>query len=203
MPFAIVGGVATVVAVVAAILLLAVGGSAGNNVKNTAVTREQAIALLAANGTTTVSPAAPGLFAFVNAGGLTTIVPAGWRATAQAASGATRAEFADPKDQHSNLTIVAQASRAANPHAQAASALKAVKSKGDAVSSYGPTAFPGGREAWHVTYADALGVTHQTLFYAACGSKVAMVVDIAATSAKFIQTQKTLEAIAATAEPTC
>jgi hypothetical protein len=202
MPYAAVSGAAVLVAVLVAILLLAVGGSAGKNLKSNAVTREQALALLAANGTTTVSPAAPGLFAFVTTGKLSTIIPAGWRATSQAASGTTRAEFADPKHPGSTVTIVAQSAVRGSNHGRAAAAVSAVKRKGGTVSSYGSTGFAGGREAWQLTYADS-GLTHQTYFYTACGGKTAMVVDVAASSSFFQQTQATLAAVAASAEPSC
>lgn len=201
-PFAAVGGAAVLVVTLVAVLLLTLGGSAGKNIKSTSATRQQALQLLAANGTTTVSSAAPGLFALVSTGKLTAIVPAGWRATAQAASGTTRAEFADPKHAGSALTIVAQGAGGGNAHNQAGAALKAVKKTGDTVSSYGPITFPGGHEAWQVTYTDA-GLTHETYFYSACGGKVAMVVGVAASAAIFQQEQTTLGAVAASAEPTC
>jgi hypothetical protein len=201
-PFAAVGGAAVLVAALVAVLLLTLGGSAGKNIKNTSATRQQALQLLAASGTTTVSSAAPGLFALVRTGKLTAIVPAGWRATAQAASGTTRAEFADPKHAGSTLTIVAQGAGGGNAHKQAGAALRAVKSKGDTVSSYGPVTFPGGREAWQVTYTDA-GLTHETYFYPACGGKAAMVVGVATSAAIFQQEQTTLGAVAASAEPSC
>lgn len=201
-PFAAVGGAAVLVAALVAVLLLTLGGSAGNNIKSTSATRQQALQLLAASGTTTVSSAAPGLFALVSTGKLTAIVPAGWRATAQAASGTTRAEFADPKHAGSTLTIVAQGAGGGNGHNQAGSALKAVKKTGDTVSSYGPVTFPGGREAWQVTYTHA-GVTDETYFFSACSGKAAMVVAVAATAALFQQDQTTFGAVAASAEPTC
>lgn len=201
-PFAAVGGAAILVAGLVVVLLLALGGSAGKNVKSTAVTREQALALLAANGTTTVSSAAPGLFALVTTGKLSTIVPAGWRATAQAGSGTTRAEFADPKHPSSTLTIVAQSGRGGNDHNRAGAAERAVRRKGYTVSSYGPIAFPGGREAWHLTYTDPTS-THETYFVSACKGRAAMVVDIAASSNAFQREQPSLEAAAASAEPRC
>ncbi|HYM54280.1 MAG TPA: hypothetical protein VES97_02875 [Solirubrobacteraceae bacterium] len=198
------GGAAILVAGLVVVLLLALGGSAGKNVKSTAVTREQALALLAANGTTTVSSAAPGLFALVTTGKLSTIVPAGWRATAQAGSGTTRAEFADPKHPGSTLTIVAQSGGGGggNDHNRAGAAERAVRSKGYTVSSYGPITFPGGREAWHLTYTDPTS-THETYFYSACKGSAAMVVDIAASSSAFQRAQPLLEATAASAEPLC
>ncbi len=138
----------------------------------------------------------------MSTGKLTAIVPAGWRATAQTASGTTRAEFADPKHSGSTLTIVAQGAGGGNAHNQAGAALTAVKKTGDTVSSYGPVTFPGGREAWQVTYTDA-GLTHETYFYSACSGKAAMVVGVAASAAIFQQEQTTLGAVAASAEPTC
>jgi zinc-ribbon domain len=202
-PFAAVGGAAVLVAGLVVALLLALGGSAGKNVKSSAATREQALALLAANGTTTVSNAAPGLFALVTTGKLTTIVPAGWRATAQAAGATTRAEFADPKNPGSTMTIVAQSGGGGSDHNRAGAAERAVRRKGYKVSSYGPITFPGGREVWHVTYADSTS-THETYFYSACkGGRAAMVVDIAAPSSIFQHEQPALEAAAASAEPLC
>ena len=200
--FAAVAGAAVLVAALVAVLLLTLGGSAGKNIKSTSATRQQALQLLAASGTTTVSSAAPGLFALVSTGKLSAIVPAGWRATAQAASGTTRAEFADPKHAGSTLTIVAQGAGGGNAHKQAGAALRAVKSKGDTVSSYGPITFPGGREAWQLTYTDA-GLTRETYFYSACSGRAAMVVGVAASAATFQQEQTTLGAVAASAEPSC
>jgi hypothetical protein len=185
-----------------AALLLALGGSAGKNVKSAAATREQALQLLAANGTTTVSRAAPGLFALVTAGKLTTAVPAGWRATSQAAGDATRAEFADPQHPTSTLTIVAQKETAGSEHSRALAARKAVSGKGDAVQALGAVAFPGGRQAWRLSYSDS-GVIHQTYFFAACNSSDAMVVDVSATSSVIEHEQATLQALAASAEPQC
>lgn len=200
-PFAAVGGAAVLVAALVAVALLTLGGSAGKNIKSTSATRQQALQLLAATGTTTVSNAAPGLFALVSTGKLTAIVPAGWRATAQAAGGTTRAEFTDPKHAGSALTIVAQ-DTGGDAHSQAGAALKAVKKTGDTVSSYGPVTFPGGREAWQVTYTHA-GLTDETYFFSACGGKAAMAVDVAAPAALFQQEQTTFGAVAASAEPTC
>jgi hypothetical protein len=202
MPFAAVGGAVVLVAAVVAILLLTLGGSAGKNLKSTAVTRQQALQLLADSGTTTVSSVAPGLFALVSTGKLTAIVPAGWRATAQAASGTTRAEFTDSKHAGSSLTIVAQGAGGGNAHDQAGAALKAVKKTGDTVSSYGPVTFPGGREAWQVTYTNA-GLTDETYFFSACSGKAAMVVAVAASTVIFQQERTTLGAVAASAEPVC
>ncbi len=189
------------VAALVAVLLLTLGGSAGKNLKSTAVTRQQALQLLADSGTTTVSSAAPGLFALVKTGTLTALVPAGWRATAQAAGATTRAEFTDPKHAGSNLTIVTQGA-AGSTHNQAGAALKAVRKSGDTVSSYGPLSFPGGREAWQLTYTNA-GLTDETYFFSACGGKAAMVVAVAASTATFRKEQATLEAVAAGAEPVC
>jgi len=141
-PIAAVGGGAALVAGVVAVVLLALGGSAGKNVKGASVTRTQALRLLAANGTTTVSRAAPGLFAVVKTGNLSALVPAGWRATAQAASGTARAEFADPNHPSSTLTIVAQVG-AGNEHGSALAARRAARSKGYSESSFGRIAFPG------------------------------------------------------------
>jgi hypothetical protein len=201
-PFAAVGGAAVLVAGVVAILLLTLGGSAGKDLKSTSVTRQQALQLLADSGTTTVSSAAPGLFALVSTGKLTAIVPAGWRATAQAASGTTRAEFTDPKYARSSLTIVAQRAGGGNAHDQAGAALQAVKRAGDTVSSYGPVTFPGGREAWQVTYTDA-GLTDETYFFSACSGKAAMVVAVEASTVIFHREQTALGAVAASAEPVC
>jgi hypothetical protein len=201
-PFAAVGGAAVVVAGLVATLLLALGGSAGTNVKGASVTREQALALLAANGTTTVSNAAPGLFALVTTGKLSTIVPAGWRATAQVGDGTSRAEFADPKHSGSTLTIVAQAQSRGSDHGRANAANQAVHRKGYTVSAYGHIEFPGGREVWRLTYADPTA-THETYFFSACNGGTAMVVGISAASSAFHQQQPALEAAAASAEPLC
>lgn len=201
-PIAAIGGGAIVVAGMVAALLLALGGSAGNDVKSTAATRQQALQLLAANGTTTVSRAAPGLFAAVTTGRLSAIVPAGWRATAQAVSNATRAEFADPAHTGSTLTIVAQQAGGTSDRDSALTARRSATGKGYVVSSFGPTTFPGGRRPWHLTYT-AAGVTHETYFYSACSGGTAMVVDVAASSGVFQQQQTALEASAASAEPSC
>jgi hypothetical protein len=201
-PIVAIGGVALMALGLVVVLLLTLGGSAGKDVKNASATREQALRLLAANGTTTVSRAAPGLFALVSAGKLNAAVPAGWRATAQAANGAARAEFADPAHPASTLTIVAQRGGLANDHRRALAARHAVSAKGEAVSAFGPIAFPGGRQAWRLTYA-AAGVTHSTYFFSACNTHVAMVVDVAATSSLFQRQQASLEALAASAEPQC
>jgi hypothetical protein len=191
-----------IVAAIVVVLLLALGGSAGKNVKSTLVTREQALQLLAANGTTTVSRAAPGLFAVVQTPGLTALVPAGWRATAQAASGATRAEFADPQQPSSTLTIVAQKGAGGNDVKRALAARGRVKSKGYTENAFGRIAFPGGREVWRLSYTNAV-VTHETYFYSACKGRDAMVVDVSASSNAFAKEQATLGVAAAGAEPQC
>lgn len=201
-PFAVIGGGALLILAMVAALLLALGGSAGKNVKSASATREQALQLLAANGTTTVSRVAPGLFALVTTGKLTTAVPAGWRATAQTAGDATRAEFADPQHAASTLTIVAQKEASGSEHDRAVAARKAVSSKGDAVRSLGSVTFPGGRQAWLLTYS-AAGVTHETYFFSACNNDDAMVVDVAATTSLLEHEQASLQAIAASAEPKC
>jgi hypothetical protein len=201
-PIAAIGGAALVALGLVVVLLLTLGGSAGKDVKNASATREQALQLLAANGTTTVSRAVPGLFALVTAGKLSAAVPAGWRATAQAAGGATRAEFADPAHPASTLTIVAQKGSGGSDHGRAAAARHTVSAKGETVGSFGAIAFPGGRRAWRLTYT-ASGVTHTTYFFSACNTHVAMVVDVAATSSVFQQQQSSLEALAASAEPQC
>lgn len=201
-PFAAIGGGALLVLAMVAALLLALGGSAGKNVKSASATREQALQLLAANGTTTVSRVAPGLFALVTTGKLTTAVPAGWRATAQTAGDATRAEFADPQHAASTLTIVAQKEASGSEHNRAVSARRAVSSKGDAVRSLGSVTFPGGRQAWLLSYS-AAGVTHETYFFSACNNNDAMVVDVAATTSLLEHEQASLQAIAASAEPKC
>ncbi|MHB8243420.1 MAG: hypothetical protein ACYDHN_15710 [Solirubrobacteraceae bacterium] len=190
-----------VVAVIA-VLLVTLGGSAGKDVKSASVTREQALRLLAANGTTTVSAAAPGLYALVSTGKLSAVVPAGWRATAQAAGATNRAEFADPKHHGSTLTIVSEPGQAGSDHGRASSAEQAVKRKGLTVSSYGPVSFPGGRRVWHLTYTDG-GVTHATYFFSACDDHSAMVVDVASLSGMFEQEQSKLQAAAAGAQPLC
>jgi hypothetical protein len=201
-PFAVIGGAIVGVAGLVVILLLALGGSAGNNVKSAAATRAQALQLLAANGTTTVSPAAPGLFAVVQAGRLNVVVPAGWRATAQAASSATRAEFADPKQPTSNLTIVDEKGAGGNNRGRALAARKSVSHKGYLENHFGRITFPGGRAAWQLTYTGA-GATHATYFYSACNGSDAMVVDVSTTSQAFQKEQTRLGVAAASAEPLC
>ncbi len=202
LPFVAVGGGAIVILAMVAALLLALGGSAGTNVKGTSATRTQALQLLAANGTTTVSRSAPGLFAVVRAGGMSALVPAGWRATAQAASGVTRAEFADPKQPSSTLTIVAQKGAGGTDRSHAVAARRSVEKKGDAQSFFGPITFPGGRVAWRLVYS-AVGITHSTYFYSACGGSEAMVVDASASNQVFQQEQGAFGAAASSAEPIC
>ena len=202
LPFALVGGAAFVVLAAVVGLLLAVGGSAGKNVKSAAVTRQQALALLAANGTTTVSQAAPGLFALVTAEKLSLAVPAGWRATAQSVGPTTRAEFADPSHAGSSLTVVAETVRGGSAHTRAVTARKAVASKGNSTSSLASIVFPGGRQAWRLSYS-AANVTHNTYFSTACNGAVAMVVDAAARPALIRQQQAAMQAAAASAEPQC
>ncbi|HST54699.1 MAG TPA: zinc ribbon domain-containing protein [Solirubrobacteraceae bacterium] len=201
-PSAAIATSALLVTALVVILLLALGGSAGKNVKSASVTRTQALQLLAANGTTTVSRAAPGLYAVVKAGHLNVIVPAGWRATAQTASSATRAEFADPKQSSSTLTIVSEKGAGGNDHRRALAARKSIVRKGYAESAFGRVVFPGGREAWRLTYANA-GTTHSTYFYSACHGEQGMVVDASAASPAFEHEQTTLAAAAASAEPLC
>jgi hypothetical protein len=201
-PFAAIGGGIVLIAAVVAVLLIALGGSAGKDVKGASATRTEALQLLAANGTTTVSRVAPGLFALATTGKLTTIVPAGWRATAQAANGAARAEFADTKNSNSTLTIVANKGGQASDHRRALSARSAVKKRGYSEGAFGAITFPGGREVWRVSYVKA-GVTHETFFYSACQGAAAMVVDVSATSNSFTREQPTLRAAAASAEPVC
>ncbi|MFI4990109.1 MAG: hypothetical protein ACHQHO_04235 [Solirubrobacterales bacterium] len=169
--------------------------------RGAAATRAEALRLLAANGTTTVSRAAPGLFASVSTGKLSAIVPAGWRATSQAANGAARAEFADPKHPNSTLTIVAESGGGTSDRRRALSARHAVKARGYSEGALGPVAFPG-REVWRVAYVKA-GVAHETFFYSACEGAAAMVVDVSATSGSFAHEQSTLRAAAAGAEPIC
>jgi hypothetical protein len=201
-PIAAIGGGALVALGLVVVLLITLGGSAGKDVKSASATREQALQLLAANGTTTVSRAAPGLFALVSAGRLTAAVPAGWRATAQTAASATRAEFADPAHPTSTLTIVAQKGNGNNGHRQALAARRAVRAKGNAIGSFGHVSFPGGREAWRLTYT-AGGSTHATYFFPACNTHVAMVVDVSAAGSAFQHEQASLEVLAASAEPKC
>jgi hypothetical protein len=201
-PYAAVGGAVVAIAALVAVLLLTLGGSAGKNLESAAVTRQQALQLLADSGTTTVSSAAPGLFAFVKVGKLTTIVPAGWRASAQNGSGTTRIQFTDPKRAGSALTIVAQDADGEDTHRQAAAAFKAVKKTGSKVGSYGSVTLPGGRAAWQVTYLKA-GMTNETYFFSACSGKAAMVVDVAEPAAIFTREQATLQAVADSVEPAC
>ena len=89
-----------------------------------------------------------------------------------------------------------------NDHKQALLARKAVSSKGDTISSFGPITFPGGRQAWRLIYT-ATGATHATYFFPACNTHVAMVVDISTAAATFQQQQSSLEELAASAEPRC
>jgi len=185
-----------------AILLATLGGSAGKDVKGSAATRAQALQLLAANGTTTVSRGAPGLFAAVSAGKLTALVPAGWRATAQSAGGTARAEFADPGDPDSTLTIVAQKGGRASDHSRAQSAQRAAKARGFTQLAFGAVPFAGGRQAWRLSY-EKKGATHETFFYSACNGAAAMVVDVSSTSALFKREQLRLDAAVQSAEPQC
>jgi hypothetical protein len=201
-PFAALGTGALVAAGAVVTLLLALGGSAGEDVKSSSITRQQALQLLAANGTTTISRGAPGLFALVTAGKLTAIVPAGWQATAQTAGVTTRAEFADPKHQTSTLTIVAQSAQGGSDHSRAVAAREAVSGKGYPVDSFATVTFPGGRQAWQLTYT-ASGTTHRTYFYTVCSGHTAMVVDVATNSSTFSQQQTSLDAAASSAEPSC
>jgi hypothetical protein len=202
LPFAVVGGAVAALVAIVVVLLISLGGSAGKDVKNASATRNEALALLAANGTSTVSQSAPGFFAEVTTGKITAVVPAGWRATAQAAGSTARAEFADPKHAGSNLTIVTEGAGAGSDHARAEAAAKAVRSRSLPVSSYGPVEFPGGRTVWHLTYTKN-GVTNATYFFTACNGKDAMVVDAASAAAAFGQEQGKLLAVAAGAEPLC
>jgi hypothetical protein len=191
-----------VVAALVAVLLVALGGSAGKDLKSTSVTRAQALQLLAANGTTTVSRVSPGLFAAVSTGKLGALVPAGWRATAQTGSATTRAEFADPKHPDSTLTIVAQKGTGVSDHRRALSARAAVKVRGYPQTAFGPIGFPGGREAWRLTYVKG-GATHETYFYSGCNGGAAMVVDVSAARGEFTRDQATLGTAVASAEPLC
>jgi hypothetical protein len=202
LPFAVVGGAAFIAVAAVVVLLLALGGSAGNNVKNAAATRQQALALLAANGTTTVSRTAPGLFAIVSAGNMTLAVPAGWRATAQSVGATTRAEFANPSHGSSSLTVVSERTGRLNAHARAVAARKAATAKGDSVTSLSAVSFPGGRQAWRLTYS-AANLTHDTYFTTGCNSAVAIVVDAAAHPANIGQQQASLEQAAASVQPRC
>jgi hypothetical protein len=202
LPFVAAGGGVIVVAALVAILLITLGGSAGKDVKSTSVTRAQALQLLAANGTTTVSRVSPGLFAAVSTGKLGVLVPAGWRATAQTGSATTRAEFADPKHTDSTLTIVAQKGTGVSDHRRALSARAAVKARGYSQTAFGPIGFPGGREAWRLAYVKG-GATHETYFYSGCNGTAAMVVDVSAARSEFTRDQATLGTAVASAEPLC
>ena len=201
-PIAVVSGGVLVALALVVVLLITLGGSAGKDVKSASATREQALQLLAANGTTTVSRAAPGLFALVNAGQLSAVVPAGWRSTAQTAANATRAEFADPAHPTSTVTIVAQKGGSNDSRGQALAARRTVSSKGNTIASFGHVSFPGGREAWRLIYTGS-GATHATYFFPACNTHVAMVVDVSAAASAFQREQVSLEALAASAEPKC
>lgn len=202
LPFAAIAAGALLVAGVVAILLATLGGSAGKDVKGSAATRAQALQLLAANGTTTVSRGAPGLFASVTAGKLTALVPAGWRATAQSAAGTARAEFADPNDPNSTLTIVAQKGSGASDHSRAQSAQRAAKARGFTQLAFGAVPFAGGRQVWRLSY-EKKGVTHETFFYSGCNGAAAMVVDVSGTSALFKREQPRLDTAVQSAEPQC
>lgn len=202
LPFAAILGAVAAAAGLVAVLLLALGGSAGHNVKNASITRTEALQLLAANGVTTVSQAAPGLFAAAHAGRITALVPAGWRATAQAANSAARAEFSDPKQTSSTLTIVDLQHASGSDHTRAVAARHSVATKGYTRSYFGPTTFPGGRSGWRLTYSSG-GVTHSTYFYSACNGSDAMVIDVSAPTPLFQREQATLEIAAQNAEPQC
>jgi hypothetical protein len=202
LPFVAAGGGVIAIAALVAILLIALGGSAGKDVKSTSVTRAQALQLLAANGTTTVSRVSPGLFAAVSTGKLGALVPAGWRATAQTENATTRAEFADPKHPDSTLTIVTQKGTGVSDHRRALSARAAVKVRGFTQTAFGPVGFPGGREAWRLTY-DKGNAIHETYFYSGCNGAAAMVVDVSAARSEFTRDQATLGTAVASAEPLC
>ena len=202
LPFAAIGGAVVVVAAIVAVLLLTLGGSGGSGVRAPQVTRQQALALLAANGTTTVSQPAPGLYAVVQAGRLHAVVPAGWKATAQQAGATSRVQFLDPKQAASGLTIQDQPPTGGNDHGRAVTTRNAATSKHFSVSSFGPVIFPGGTQAWRLTYSNA-GTTHSIYFYSACSGHDVLEVDISAPDAAFNQKKTELGIVASSVEPLC
>lgn len=186
----------------AAILLAATSGSAGKNVKNASATRAQAVQALASAGVVSVSNAAPGLFAVVNAGTVNATVPAGWHAVAQTSNGATRATFSDPAHPTSSMTVVVQPATTGSVRVRAQAAAQAIKSKGATAQPPKLVAFPGGRHAWAVTYTNA-GVTHTLYLFSACDAGTGVTIDVAAAANTFAQQQARTNILAANANPAC
>lgn len=201
-PYAVVGGAAVLLAAIVTTVLLLISGSAGSNVKAASATRSDVQKLLAAEGTTVVSPAAPGLFALVRANRLQALVPAGWRATAQTGTGIGRAQFTDPKQSSNTLTIVDQNGAGPGDRAEAVLARSGAVAKGYPVSYFGQDQFPGGRIAWRVTYA-AASITNTIYFFQACNGTRSEVVHVSAATKTFAAQAATLGLLAASAEPLC
>jgi hypothetical protein len=201
LPYAAVGGAVVALAGIVAVLLVVLGGSAGRNVKSASATRKQALQLLAANGTTTVSAAAPGSYALVSAGKIAAIVPAGWRARGQSSGPTARAQFADPRSGGAAMTIVAEPAHGSD-HGRAAAAVGALHHRHVAVRSDGAVELPGGRKIWRLVYTDS-GLAHATYFFTACNGKTSVVVDAAAAPARFDGEKGTFQALAGGAEPLC
>ncbi len=202
MPYAVAGGAAVLLGGLVIALLVVLGGSAGSNVKAASPTQRAVQKLLAAEGTTFVSPAAPGLYAFVQANRLQALVPAGWRATAQSGTGIGRAQFTDPKQSNNTLTIVDQAGAAGGDRTQASIARGGAAAKGYMVAFFGQVRFPGGRTAWRLTYTTG-GVTSSIYFFQACNGSRTEVVHVSAPSQSFAQQATALGVVAASAEPLC
>ena len=191
-----------VAAGVAIALLLAVGGSAGTSVKSAAATRQQALEVLASSGTTTVSPAAPGLFAVVQTPSLYVTVPAGWRATAQSSGGVARAEFAETKQGGSTLVVVAEKGTGGQEVKRALAAMRRTRQHHYAIGGFGRVTFPGGREAWRLAYTQGPSM-HETYFFSSCGNRTGVVIDTSAPSASFAKLQGSLLVAASGTEPKC
>jgi hypothetical protein len=191
-----------VAAGVAIALLLAVGGSAGTSVKSAAATRLQALEVLASSGTTTVSPAAPGLFAVVQTPRLYVTVPAGWRATAQSSGGVARAEFAEPKQGGPTLVVVAEKGTGGQEVKRALAAMRRTREHHYPIAGFGRVTFPGGRESWRLAYTQGPSM-HETYFFSSCGNHTGVVIDTSAPSASFAKLQGTLLVAASGTEPKC
>jgi hypothetical protein len=201
-PLALAGLGVFLVAGVAIALLLAVGGSAGTSVKSASATRQQALEVLASSGTTTVSPAAPGLFAVVQTPSLYVTVPAGWRATAQSSGGVARAEFAESKQGGSTLVVVAEKGAGGQEVKRALAARRRTRQHQYAIGGFGRVTFPGGRQVWRLAYTQGPSM-HETYFFSACGNRTGVVIDTSAPSASFAKLQGTLLVAASGTEPKC
>jgi hypothetical protein len=191
-----------VAAGVAIALLLAVGGSPGTSVKSAAATRQQALEVLASSGTTTVSPAAPGLFAVVQTPSLYVTVPAGWRATAQSSGAAARAEFAEPRQGGSTLVVVAEKGTGRRDVERAFAAKRRTRQHHYPIGAFGRVTFPGGREVWRLTYTQGPS-THETFFFSSCGDRIGVTIDASTPSASFAKLNGSRLVSASGTEPKC